>query len=105
ARAEDEARAIEVVPPVAVELRRRRVECDRDALAVADPLRGLEYGLHGGLARIQVRGEAALVPNPGPEASLVQDVLQGMEDLGSDPQAFRKGVRAGRHDHELLQIE
>ena len=56
------------------------------------------------LAR-EVRGESALVPHRGRKPALVQERLQGLEDLDADPQALGVGRGSGRHDHELLQVE
>ena len=64
--------ALEAVVPVRVQLRRRRVERDRDALAVARALGGLEHGVDRLLARAEVGREAALVADRGREPALVQ---------------------------------
>ena len=98
-------RGLRSVAPVAVELGRSRVERDRDALAVARTLGGLEHGVDRLLARAEVGREAALVADSCREAALVQQALQRVEDLGADPQRLREGVRAGRHDHEFLQVD
>src|SRR5581483_3682348 len=66
-----ERAALEAVRPVAIDLARRGVERDRDSLAVAGPVGGLEDRLDRGLARGEVRREAALVADTGGEAALV----------------------------------
>ena len=104
-RVDDLAGAFEVIRTVLEELRRRRVERDRDPRAVADPLCRLEHDLDRLLGRAELWREAALVADAGRHALLVQDVLERMEDLGREAQRFREGVRAARHEHELLHVE
>ena len=67
--------ALEAVDAVAVELARRRVERDRNPLAMAGALGGLEDRLDRGLARLEVGREAALVADRGREPALVQHPL------------------------------
>ena len=67
-----ELAALEAVGAVAVDLARRRVERDRDRIAVPGALGGLEDRLDRGLARREVRREAALVADAGREPALVQ---------------------------------
>ena len=35
----------------------------------------------------------------------MQQVLQGLEGLDADPQRLGEGVRTGRDEHELLEVE
>ena len=94
-----------MVAAVTVELGRRGIERDRNAVAMPHPLGGLEHRLDRRLGRAQLRGEAALVTDSGRESALVQHVLERMKGLRADPQSFGEGIRAGGNDHELLQVE
>src|SRR5204863_7160777 len=96
---------LEDVAAVAEELRRRRVEGDRDPLAVAGANRGFEQGLDRLLAGAEVGREAALVADPGREAPLVEQRAERMEGLRADPQRRGKGLGAGGDEHELLQVD
>ena len=49
--------------------------------------------------------ETALVAHSGREPALVQQALQRVVDLGADLQRLRERAGAGRHDHELLEVE
>ena len=67
-----ELAALEAVGAVAEDLARRRVERDRDRVAVPGALGGLEDRLDRRLARRKVGGEAALVADGGREPALVE---------------------------------
>ena len=54
---------------------------------------------------LEVGGEAALVADIGVVAGVLQRLLQAVEDLRADAQAFREGLRAHRHDHEFLNVD
>ena len=54
---------------------------------------------------VEVRSESALVTNVGAQSFAGQDLFEVMEHLGAHAQAFREGVRADRHDHELLDVD
>ena len=97
--------SLEAVRAVAPELRRRRVERDRDPVRVARLLGGGENDVDRLLARAEIRGEAALVADSGREPALVQQALQRVVDLGADLQRLGERAGAGRHDHELLEVE
>ena len=99
------ALGLEHVGAVAEDLARRRVERDRDPLAVTGSLGGLEDHLDRGLGGLEVRREAALVPDAGREPALVQHRLQVMEDLRAEPKRLGERLRPGRDDHELLEVE
>jgi hypothetical protein len=66
---------------------------------------GLEDRLDRGLARLEIRREAALVADSRGEPALAEHVLQRVVDLRTDPQTIRKCVRADGNDHELLQVD
>ncbi len=100
-----ELAALEAVGAVAEDLARRRVERDRDAVAVPGPLGRLEDRLDRGLARLEVGREAALVADPGREPAFAQDALELVVDLDADPQALGEARGAHGHDHELLQVD
>src|SRR6185295_18990726 len=101
-RVERPSLPLEQVGTVAVELARRRVERERDLLAVPGALRGLEDRLAGLVRRGEVRREAALVAHPGGQALLVEELLQLLVCLGADPQRLGEALRARRDEHELL---
>ena len=44
-------------------------------------------------------------PTGGPEAPVVEGLLQRVEDLGARPQPLGEGRRAVRDDHELLEVD
>ena len=90
--------ALEAVDAVGEELARRRVERDRDLLAVAGPLGRVEDRLDRLLARRQVRREAALVADGGREAPLASAPSSARGRLGADPQRLgeRRRRRPGR---------
>ena len=94
-----------MVPVVAEELGRRRVECDGDAVAVTGLLGRVQNRFDRTIGRIELGCEPALVADAGCKTTLVQDALERMEDLRPDAQALGERLRAGRHDHELLQVE
>ena len=104
-RIEPPAFAGKLVDAVLEHLARRRVERDRDPLAVPRALRGLEDRRDRLLRRLEVGGEAALVADARREPALVQHGLQVVEDLRADPEGVAEAVGAGRYDHELLQVE
>ena len=97
--------ALEAVDAVVEDLARRRIERDRNALAVARALGRLEDDLDRRLARLEVGREAAFVPDAGREPALFQQLLQRVIDLGADPQTLAERRRADRNDHELLQVD
>src|SRR5437016_4270826 len=78
---------------------------DRDPVTVARPLGGLEDGLDRLLARVEVGREAALVADAGREAALVEHASQHVEGLGADPERLGERGRAGRDEHELLEVD
>jgi hypothetical protein len=53
----------------------------------------------------QVRRETALVAHAGGGLLVVQDLLEGVEDLGASAQGLAEGGRALGNDHELLEVE
>src|SRR5262249_56620439 len=73
---------------------RRGVERDPHLRArlVAGGRDGLDDQLEGLLARLQVRGEAALVADRGAVAPLLQERLQLVEDLGARAQGLAEAV-------------
>ena len=97
--------ALEPVAAVGEDLRRGRVERDPDAVGVTRPPGRLEDDRDRLLARTEIGREAALVAHRGREAALVQELLQPVERLHADSQRLGEGGGAGRHDHELLQVE
>jgi hypothetical protein len=86
-------------------LARRGVERDRHALAMSGTLRRLQHDLDHLSGRLEVRRESSLVAYAGREPALVQDSLERVEDLGPDPQSLGERLRAGRHEHELLEVD
>src|SRR5207247_295024 len=64
-RVADAALPLEAVAPVAEQLRGRRVERDRDALAMAGALGRLEHGVDRRFGRVELRRETALVADAG----------------------------------------
>src|SRR6185503_7398680 len=62
--------ALEAVGTVLEHLARRRVECDRDAVAVTGALRPLEDQVDRVLTRVEIGGEAALVADERGEPAL-----------------------------------
>ena len=64
-----------------------------------------EDGLQGRLVRLEVGGEAPLVADRRRQAPGGEALLQRVEDLDADPQALREARRAGRDDHELLEVD
>ena len=98
----------DVVGPVAVELARRRVQRDRDALAtgrVAGLLDRADQQLEHLLGLCDLGGEPALVAQPGGQPGLGQQAAQGPVHVGAG--ADRLGHRRGadRRDHELLEVQ
>ena len=72
---------------------------------MAGALGSLEDRLDRGLARREVGGEAALVADRGREPALVEHASKCVVDLGADPECLGERRRAGRDEHELLQID
>ena len=98
--------ALEAVDAVGEELARRRVERDRDAVAVARPLDRVEDRLDRRLARRQVGREAALVADRGrePLRPSAPSAARGRSRRRSAaPPA--NDVGPDRDDHELLQVD
>ena len=95
----------EPVAAVREHLARRRVERDRDPLAVACLVGRLEDRLDRRLARVEVGREATLVAHAGREASLVEHLLQRVIHLGADSECLCERVGTGRNQHELLQVD
>ncbi len=98
---------LEHVGAVLEDLAGRRVEGDEDVGAglVAGRLDPGEDRLQRRLVGVEVRREAALVADGGREPLRGEALLQRVEDLGAHPQALREARRAGRHDHELLEVD
>jgi hypothetical protein len=98
---------LEHVRRVVEDLARRRVQRDEDILArlIAGGRDALDEHLQGLLVGAEVGCEAALVATRGPQARVVQRLLQRVEDLGPHPQALGERRRARRHDHELLEVD
>ena len=93
------------VRAVVVQLARRGIERERDVLAVACALGGLEDRLAGVVCRLEVGREPPFVADPGREAALHEELLQVVVRLDPDPERLREGLRPGRHEHELLEVE
>ena len=66
---------------------------------------GRQHGFNDALRRRQIGGEAAFISDGSGEALLLENALQGVEDLGTHAQGLGKRRRADRHDHEFLGIE
>ena len=56
------------------------------------------------MVRTQVGGKSALVAHVGRVATVLQHLLQGMEDLGAHAQTVGKCFRSNGHDHEFLDV-
>ena len=97
----------ELVAPVAEELRRRRVERDRDLLAglAAGAFDGGEQHLQGRGVRLEIRREAPLVADAARKTALVEDTFQRVVRLCAPAQRLFEGDRTVRHDHELLEVD
>ena len=83
------------------------IDGDLEVLAglVAGLLDGGHDDLQGVLILLQVGGIAALVAHAGGGGTvLLQDGLQGVEDLGAAAQSLAEGGGGDRHDHELLDL-
>ena len=89
------------------EFARGAVETDHDVLACfkAGSLDGFEDELDGFFMAFALGGEAALVTDGRGHAAGVDDLLEGMERLGTVAKGFTEGRSAHRNDHELLQVE
>ena len=104
----DRALACHVVSAVAVELARGRVEGDRHAFTageVAGLVDRLDDQTEHLFGCVDLRGEAALVSEPGREALARQQLAQRRVDLGTGPHRFGHGRGADRGDHELLEVQ
>ena len=83
------------------------VDGDHEVLAglVAGLLDGGHDALEGVLVLLQVGGVAALVAHAGGgSAVLLEDGLQGVENLGAHLEGLLPAAGAHRHDHELLDV-
>ena len=98
---------LEPVDAAFVDLAGGGIERDEDVLAglVAGGLDAFDQDLERRFVGRQVRREATLVTDRGGEAVAAQDLLQRVEDLGADAQAFGKAGSAGRHHHEFLEVD
>ena len=98
---------LEHVRAVAIQLRDRRVERDRDLLAglVAGRADPVHQQLERLLVGVEVGREPALVADRGRHLAVVERLLQLVEDLVAHPQRLREAGGADRHDHELLEVE
>ena len=65
----------------------------------------LDNGIQRCLIRWQVRRKATFIPDRGVEAFALQHTLQGVENLRTITQCFRKIGRTDRQDHEFLDID
>ncbi len=83
------------------------IEGDEDVLAglVAGLLDGFDDGLDGLFVGVQVRGEPALVADRGRQAAALEHLGEAVEDLGAHAQRLFEALGAGRHRHELLQVD
>ena len=75
------------------------------AAAIARRLTGLDDEGQGLFGAADIGGEAALVADIGVMASVLQGLLQAVEDLGAHAQALGEGVSAGGQDHEFLDVD
>ena len=82
------------------------IEGDEDILAglVAGGLDGLDEDFEGGGVAGEGGGESAFVADGGGQALALEDLLEGVEDLGAHAQAFGEGGGAAGHDHEFLDV-
>ena len=96
----------EDVSALAVDLRRRGVERDRDLLArpIARALDRLEDEPDGRLVRAETRRVSALVAHRRGEAALVEKRAERVEGLGRPAQRLGKGRGSQGRDHELLKV-
>ena len=69
------------------------------------PLGSLEDHLAGVVGRAEIGREAALVADARREASLVEQPLERVIALDAHPQRLGERRCAGRHEHELLEVE
>ena len=81
---------LEDVGAVAVELARRRVECDRDLLPMSCPLRRLEDHVAGVVGRPEIRREAAFVAHARGEAAFLEQRLERVVALDADRGSRRR---------------
>ena len=73
--------------------------------AEAGLLDGFEDEVDGFGVGFEGWGEAALVADGGVVALLLEDGLEGVEDLGAPAEGVREGFGADGHDHELLEVD
>ena len=92
---------------VAVELGSGGVEGDEDIPPGLVPAAfdGVDQEPHRVLVGAELRREPALIALPCAQPALVQDVLEGVKDLGPPAKPFTKARGAGRHHHEFLEID
>ena len=97
----------ELIAAVTAELGCRGIEGDEEIPAglVAAALDGVDQQPHGVLVSVELGGEPTLVALSGAQAAFVKDVLEGVKRLGSPAEALRKARGAGRHHHELLEVD
>ena len=96
-----------MVPTVAVDLARRRVEGDGDLFAgrVAGLLDGFDQHADGVFVGRQVGREPTLVADGRRQPPLVQQALEHVVGLRPPLQRLGVGRGAHRHEHELLQVD
>src|SRR5437588_102929 len=68
-------------------------------------LDGLRQHLARLVTALQAWSEAALVADGRVQTTLLEDILEMVEDLGAHAQRFPKGSCAEGHDHELLEVD
>src|SRR5450830_375065 len=102
-----QAFAFEVVLAVLVELAGGAVQAQGDLFAGHETrlVDGFQDQLDGGLMAGHAGGKAAFVAHGGAHALVVDDLLEGVEHLGTVAHGFTEGGGAHRDDHQLLQIE
>ena len=90
-----------------IELGGSRVHGEHDVVAglVASRLASLHDVLQRLFVGGEVGGETALVADAAAQAGLVQNLLQGVVDLGAPAQRLGERLGAHRHDHELLEVD
>ncbi len=105
--AQHAALVLEVVGAVVLQLAGRRVHRDRDVVAgrVAGRLDAVDEDPQRLLVGVQIRREAALVADRRGQPTIVQQLLQRVEDLGADAHRLGEGGGAAGDDHELLEVD
>src|SRR5262249_55801794 len=90
-----------------VELRRSDVEGDADLAAglITGLLDGLHDDIECRLVVAQGRREAPFVTDSRAELPVGQNLLEGVERLGTGAERLAKAVETERHDHELLYVD